>query len=287
MRRLDIGIASYRNPAALRKVLASIVQRSQTDWKCFIVHNPSLFDDREVIDVIQTWAGANSRFIPVWMSKNAGYAGAINELFVKSSTEYVAYLDNDAEVLTTGWDENLCSYLDRFHEIGMIFPNGGPYPIERGAYAEVMWGVGYAWIINRLAMKDTGKFDVEIGHQNEADYCLRLRMAGWKCAAVPTISIAHHAMATNDPASTERINTGVRQFVDKWCAYFCGKNINYHSPNVMRWEDWPPNALYLEEYWKLKMSQLNVSPEVVQQDGRDYDLIKVLRLKDFYRGRII
>jgi GT2 family glycosyltransferase len=288
MRKLNIGVASYRNPQKLDAALRSIEQKSTTDWRCFIIHNPSEGeDDAKAGEVIREACARNERFVALWQSQNRGYAGAVNALFRRATTEYLAYLDNDAEVLVAGWDEQLCFYLDRFHEIGMIFPNGGAYQIPRGSYQEVMWGVGFCWAVNRLAMADTGEFDESLGHQEEADYALRLRMAGWKCAAAPEIRVAHNATATNDPAAVERINRGVVAFVNKWCRYFGGKNLNYHSPNVLRWEDWPPNALYLEEYWKQRLPQLNSNPSVVVLDGRQYDLISVPRLKDFYGGRII
>lgn len=287
MRRVDIGIASYRNPEKLEATLRSIEQRSTTDWRCFIVHNPSEADDDTQMVIAKAIQRNLSRFEPVWMESNVGYAGAVCELMRRAETEYLIYCDNDIEISTTGWDETLCSYLDRFHEIGLIFPNGGAYPIDRGSYQEVMWGVGFCWALNRMAMTDAGEFDTSLGHQEEADYSLRVRMAGWKCAAVPEVRVAHHATATNDPASIERINRGVVNWVNKWCRYFGGKNLNYHSPNVLRWEDWPPNALYLEEYWRLRVPELNRAPEVIQLEGRDYDLIKVPRFKDFYRGRII
>jgi GT2 family glycosyltransferase len=169
----------------------------------------------------------------------------------------------------------------------MIFPGSGSHPINCGAYDKIMWGVGFCWLLNRHAMKDTGLFDTAIGHQNECDYALRLRMEGWLCAAAREVGVVHHATATNDPASIERIGRGVMEFVNKWCRYFGGKNLNYHSPNVLRWEDWPPNALYLEEYWQKKMPNLNDAPEVVTVNGREFDLIKTPKFKDFYRGRII
>lgn len=289
MRRLDIGVASYRNPGKLRRTLETIEHSSSTDWRCFIIHNPSDgHDDQEAREVIEDAVRRNARFVAVLMGENVGYAGAVNELLMKrAETEYIAYCDNDIEIRTAGWDEKLCFHLDRFHEIGMIFPNGGAGMMDRGNYHEVMWGVGFCFVLNRLAMMDTGFFDEQIGHQNECDYCLRVRMAGWKCAAVPGIHVAHHATATTDPAAIERINAGVRAFVDKWNYYFNGKNFNYHSPNVTRWHDWPPNALYLEEYYRTKLPGLNANPEVVTIDGTDYDMIKVPRFKDFYRGRII
>lgn len=287
-RRLDIGVASYRNPQRLRETLQSIAKNSVTNWRCFIIHNPSESEDEAAtVAVISEFVNADARFVGKILDSNVGYAGAVNELFRLAETEYIAYCDNDIEILTHGWDEQLCGYMDRFHEIGLMFPNGGPYPIDRGNYKEVLWGVGYCWIVNRLAMADTGEFDESIGHQHEADYCQRVRMAGRRCAAATEVHVAHNATATNDPASIERISRGVVQWVNKWNAYFNGVNFNYHSPNVTRFEDWPPNALYLEEYWKLKLPTLNASPEVTVIDGREYDLIRVPRYKDFYRGRII
>jgi len=287
MRRLDIGVASYGNPVRLEKTLRSIAAKSTTDYRLFVIHNPGAAEDQQARAVIHRAQAENPRIVPIWEDLNGGYAGAVKKFQFLAETEYLAYCDNDIEILTPGWDEALCGYLDRFHEIGLIFPNGGAYQIPRPGYTEIMWGVGFCWVLSRMAMTDTGPFDDALGHQEEADYCLRVRMAGYRCGAATDVRIAHHATATNNPASVERISRGVVNFVDKWCRYFGGKNLNYHSPNVLRWEDWPPNALYLEEYWRARLNGLNDTPEVRNIEGRDYDLIKIPRFKDFYRGRII
>jgi len=287
MRRLDIGVASYGNPVRLEKTLRSIAAKSTTDYRLFVIHNPGAAEDQQARAVIHRAQAENPRIVPIWEDLNGGYAGAVKKFQFLAETEYLAYCDNDIEILTPGWDEALCGYLDRFHEIGLIFPNGGAYQIPRPGYTEIMWGVGFCWVLSRMAMTDTGLFDDALGHQEEADYCLRVRMAGYRCGAAPEVRVAHHATATNSPASVERISRGVVNFVNKWNRYFNGKNYHYHHPNVTRWEDW--NALYLEEYWQLhpKLKALNDNPEVVELDGREYDLIRVPRLKDFYRGRII
>jgi len=283
-RRLDIGIASYKSPEKLRKTIQNVKRFSVTDWRLIIVHNG---DMDEAYDVAMGAHSSDGR-ITVIQQPNSGYAGAVNRLLATAETEYIAYLDNDAYVSTRAWDETLCGYLDRFHEIGMIFPGSGINPIPRSSgYSEVMWSPGFCWVLNRMCMKETGEFDAEIGHQEEADYCMRVRMAGYRCAAVPEVYVAHDATATSDPASIERINAGVTRWVNKWNRYFNGKNFNYHSPNVTRWEDWPPNALYMEEFWKTKLPGLNDHPESVIVDNREYDLIRVPRLKGFYTGRVI
>lgn len=286
MRRLDIGIASYGSPEKLRKTVETIRTNSVTDWRILIVDNPHP-ELSEQIAAVLTELRDDPRIEIELLKENVGYAGAVNRILAKAETEYIAYCDNDVVIRTRGWDEMLCSALDKFHEIGMIFPNRGAFEIPRGNYEEILWGVGFCWILNRLAYSDTGEFDTEIGHQEEADYALRLRMAGYKLAALPAVQVHHDATATNNPASQERISRGVVRWVNKWCRYFCGKNVNYHSPNVLRWEDWPPNALYLEEYWQRKIPELNENPITQDIDGREYDFLLVPRLAGFYRGRII
>lgn len=284
-RRLDIGICAYGSPDLLRRAIESVRQHSVTDWRLIIVSNEHPVQGHAAVEQL-SGTGLLDRASLATMP-NAGYAGAVKYIQTVAQTEYIAYLDHDTEINTPGWDETLCSFLDRRHEVGMVFPNGGAYPIDRGDYHEVMWAPGFVWVLNRLCMSEVGYFDDSIGHQNECDYALRVRMAGWRCATLPQVQVAHAAQATNDPSGSERIAKGVKEFVDKWCEYFCGRNVNYNSPNVLRWEDWPPNALYLEEYWKLRRHDLNAIPETTEIDGREYDLIRVPRLKDFYRNRII
>ncbi|MFH1741138.1 MAG: glycosyltransferase [bacterium] len=287
MRRLDIGVASYGNPVRLEKTLRSIAAKSTTDYRLFIIHNPGAPEDQPARVVIQRAQAENPRIVPIWEDLNGGYAGAVNKFQSLAETEYLAYCDNDIEILTPGWDEALCGYLDRFHEIGMVFPNGGAYQIKRAAYTEIMWGVGFCWLTTRIAISDVGAMDTTLGHHEEVDLAQRMRLAGYLCAAAPEVRVNHEASATNDPKSQERISRGVINWVNKWCRYFGGENLTYHSPNVLRFEDW--NALYLEEYWKTKpeLAGLNDSPEVITLDGRLYDLIRVPRLKGYYRGRIL
>ena len=77
------------------------------------------------------------------------------------------------------------------------------------------------------------------------------------------------------------------KWMNEECAYFCGKNVNYHSENVLRVLDWNVNALHMEKYFRSRLPGLNVNPETVMIDGVEWDLIKVPRPKGFYGGRII
>ena len=164
-RRLDIGIASYGNPQRLGATLQSIADFSTTDYRVLVYHNPGGQGDDQARAIIQRHAAANRRVVPIWLDSNVGYAGAVKRLMAEAETEYIAYCDNDIQIHSPGWDEHLCGYLDRFHEIGIIFPGGGAYQIKRAAYTAVMWGVGFCWVLSRMAMTDAGPFDDAIGHQ--------------------------------------------------------------------------------------------------------------------------
>lgn len=283
-RRLDLGVASYRKTDQLRRTLDALITHSTTDWRCFVVDNAS---GPETLEIINEFAIRDCRIVPVLLEQNIGYAGAVNKLFELAKTEYIGYLDDDAEINTHGWDETLCGYLDRFHEIGLMFPNGGHMPIPRGAYTEVLWAAGFCWVLSRMAQRKVGLMDTEIGHHEEVDLCTRLKLEGYKLACAPEVSVTHHETSTRSPESQERISAGVVKWMNKWAAYFGGKNINYHSPNVLRITDWNITALHAEDYFKAKLPGLNDDPQVVEIDGAEWDLIRVPRPKGFYRSRVI
>lgn len=286
MRRLDIGIVAYGNPDGLERALESMQRTMKTDYRVLVVVNPHPDLDRND-RVLKAIGNFPNRVVVKVMEQNVGYAGGVNEILKWAETDYIAYSDHDAMFVIPGWDERMCDLLDRKHEIGMLFPNGGAAMIPCGEYSEILWGVGCAWVLTRLCYADVGPFDTVIGHQEEVDYQTRVRLAGYKVASIPEIAVSHMGVSSANPANKERINKGIRNWVDKWVAYFCGKNMNYHSPNVLRHEDWPPSALHMERYFKLHLPTLNDDPQVVTIQGVDYDLIKVPRLKGFYRGRII
>lgn len=297
---LTIGISSYRKPELLRRCLKSIRHNTVQEYELFIVHNPGHDDGHDIQQILREEMDKGTRV--VCMATNIGYAGAVNTFLRECKTEYLAYLDRDTEVRTRGWDKAMSETLDRHHEVGIVFPNGGPFPIRRVEYDEILWGCGFCWMLNRMATEDMAKhpsacgfaglMDTEIGHQEEVDYCLRIRLAGWKIAALPSISVSHAATATVAPEEQLRINEGVRRWVTKWNRYFNGVGYDYHHTNVTRIDDWPPFALHLEQYWQQMFPGVNAPgweppSEHFDLGGFSYSWKHVPRRKDFYNGRVI
>ena len=303
-RRLDIGVASYRNPDKLRKTLETIEAMSWTDWRCFIVHNESGDTDGGfALDIARHAHNMNSRFH--WFSQsNTGYAGAVNRIFELAETPYVAYLDNDVEILTPGWDEKLCDILDRAPEVAQVFPGEGHYGFHNGKYRECLWNAGYAWVMRRNTL--VYSMDTNLGHHEEVDLMIRLRLAGYRIACEPAVSIAHHASSTNSPESAKRIHAGGVRWMNKWNRYFCGDVLKYpdpdqefnaatghfasgegYDPSALRYTDFPPCALYLERWALSQFPNLNANPEVIQTSAGPMDAIKILKPTDCYRKRAI
>jgi GT2 family glycosyltransferase len=317
-RRLDLGVASYRNPEKLRKTLETIEANSWTDWRCFVVDNPDSVtaDGTKALRVAMDAANLNSRFKVITMPMNAGYAGAVNRIFKLAETPYVAYLDNDVEILTPGWDEKLCDILDRAPEVAQVFPGAGNYGFYSGKYHECLWNAGYAWVLRKEAGFKAGELfpydedghcrfmDESLGHHEEVDLMIRLRLAGYRIACDPAVNIEHHCSSTNDPASEHRIHAGVVRFMNKWNRYFVGDAIKHpnpemgpwvgeekrehYDPRYLRFTDWHPCALYMERWTLAQFPDWNAEPEVVQTSAGPMDAIKILKPTGCcYKGRAI
>lgn len=305
-RRIDIGVASYGNAAKLRATLASLTQRAACDYRIFVIHNPGGSDDMAARAVIQEFATTMAHIVPVWMPENVGYVGAVNWLLRNAETEYIAYTDNDVETLTEGWDSKLCAVLEANPEVGWVFPGSGHYGFDNGRYHECLWNAGYCWVLRRDAAKRIGErrpaadgssgFDPTLGHHEEVDYMIRMRLDGWRIACVPEVNVLHHETATRGDEAVHkpggRIHDGVVRWMNKWNRYFCGDDLAYsmtaYDPRALRYTDWPPCALYLERMVQYHFPNVNAAPRKVAVPGVGVmDAIEVLKPEGPYVGRAI
>ena len=298
-RRLDLGIASYGSSHKLHQTLTSIRQNSVTDLRVFVIDNPG--PDPETRPLIERLAAEDARIVPAFLDSNVGYAGAVNELFRRAESEYIAYCDNDVEIRTPGWDERLIDVMSRHRQVGWMFPGPGHYGFHNGEYQECLWSAGYCWILRRAAMQavaahrptgEEGGFDAALGHHEEVDYMIRLRLAGWRIGCIPGVDVFHHENSTRSPESAQRIHDGVVRWMNKWNGYFCGDELKYsmtaYDPRALRYTDWNVDALYLERMTLALFPNWNSNPETVVVPGvGEMDAVKLLKPKGPYKGRAI
>lgn len=306
MRRLDIGIASYgADPEKLLRAVASVKRCSLAVWRLFIIHNPSAGDEATRVAIAQI-VRLDQRIVAVWMPENAGYVGAVNKLFELAESEYIAYLDNDIEILTPGWDQAFLGVMEENAEVGWMFPGHGHYGFFNGKYHECLWNAGYCWILRRETQKQiaakrpaadgSGGFDPTLGHHEEVDYMIRMRLAGFRIGCCPEVNVMHHETATHASEAAHkpggRIHDGVVRWMNKWNGYFCGDDLKYsmtaYDPRALRYTDWNVDALYLERMTLALFPGWNASPETVSVPGvGEMDVVKVLKPKGPYAGRAI
>lgn len=276
-----VGICSYNNLERLKKTIECIVTFSSNDVdEILIVDNNSNEETKGYLNTLKD----HPRYRVILNSDNKKYSGAVNQIFKEAKNEMVIYCDNDVEFRYKNWDQVFHSYLARYRNIGMIGPNWGAFSktIDRGDFIEVDWMLGCMFMCRKMVFNMVGGFDEQLGHQNECDFALRLRMLGFKCAFIKEFGIFHHCNATNSPEQQKNISDGVIQFINKWNAYFLGaKNSDYFSANVMRWDDFPINRVYQLEYFK--ELKLNENPEQMVYKGVNYDLIKLPMYPCLYR----
>lgn len=316
MRRLDIGIASYGDSVKLQTTMDSIVKNSVTDWRCFVIDNPG--PDPGTRPLISAYTEKDPRFVPVFLDENIGYAGAVNYLMdiCGNSNFYVAYCDNDIQIGTHGWDETMCQFLDDHPGCAQVFPGSGHYGFFNGTFHECLWNAGYFWMASKPALvrlldkefpnrgigfvpsRKGWPMDRELGHHEEVDLMIRLRLAGFTMGCIPDIQVAHHASATSSPESAKRIHAGVVRWMNKWNRYFNGDILTYPNPDpdsgekydvrATRYTDWPPCALYLERFTLANFPYWNATPRVVNVPGvGEMDAVEILKPKGCYAGRAI
>jgi glycosyltransferase involved in cell wall biosynthesis len=295
---LHIGIASYENPGKLQESIAALIANTVGDWKLLVVDNAS--SDPEVRTILETYQANDPRITVEFRTDNIGYAGAVNRIIAWADSEgadRVSYCDNDAIVNTPGWNVVMSDVLDRNHQVAMaVVTKFAAFPVRRPTFVETTWGVGCFWMQKRPKAlqppKDIGPWDESLGHQDEVDAQLRMRLEGWAIAAVD-IDVVHEAKATTTPEAQDRISAGVINFMNKWLRYFVGPNITYWSPNVVRFDDWNINALHIEAYFQQKQQEgklttgLNDHPEEFLLEGRRFQWIKVPRWPDLYKDRFV
>lgn len=213
---------------------------------------------------------------------NLGLSKATNQGLGAAQYECVIHMDNDCVIQYPGWNQALASYLEKYPEVGIVAPDLDQNVfIQRKGYKEVMWFLGMVWAVRKRIFNEIGGYDEQLLHQQEADFCLRIRMHGYRAALC--LEIGSGSVAHNDPGgppselAQARAHIGTIQFRDKWAVYFRGRAWSYSTVPLYLMQDYPINQEFLRQLALPLELNDNNNPEKVRLVGQEWIAVKSIR----------
>jgi GT2 family glycosyltransferase len=211
---VSVIIPNFNGRRLLDAVLSSIQRQTFHDVAVTVVDNGSSDDSAD--HLARSWPTVSL----IRLSKNRGFAGAVNAgLASYEEARYVALVNNDVE-LESRWLENLVALIEtaqsigsvtgklldyhdrrRFHEAGTTFAwEGAPRmrghgEVDNGQYDEVteVFSVCAGAALDRRAALDViGGFDESyFAYLEDVDWGFRARLAGYRAVYTPD-AVAYH-----------------------------------------------------------------------------------------------
>lgn len=219
MDKLAIVILNWNGAKMLEKYLPSVLEYSK-EAVVYVADNASTDDSVSLLKE----KFSSCRLI--LLDKNWGFAEGYNKALEQVEAEYYLLLNSDIEV-TPRWLLPMLAYMDAHSEVAACQPKllsvfnrdsfeyagacGGyldslGYPFCRGRIfdvvehdhgqydqpASVLWASGAALLVRARNYKEVGGLDSRFfAHNEEIDFCWRLRIRGYRIVCVPESKVYH------------------------------------------------------------------------------------------------
>mgnify|MGYP001570317039 CR=1 FL=1 len=258
----SICLVTRDRPGTLRATVEAIRQFADNPYEVILVDNGSTdYDTRALLAMCEAYGWTVVRNI-----ENMGLSRATNQGLALGQYDCLIHLDDDALLEQQGWNQGMRSYF-KHPQVGLVMPFQGSEFIDQGEYREIRWGLGLTWAIRKTLFDDIGGYDPQLTHQNECDLCLRVRMAGFHVAGVPTVQVHHNEPhGPRSDISLAREHLGVVQYRDKWTAFFRGREWNYGTLPLYLMQHWPPDQEWYRRFALQNGVDLNPAPEGAKID---------------------
>ncbi|MBU2529979.1 MAG: glycosyltransferase family 2 protein [Elusimicrobia bacterium] len=237
--KTSIIIPVYNGLPHLKKCVKSIYENSGSSFELIFVDNGS---DKKTVEYLKSQKDA----IKVFNKKNYGFAKAVNQGLRLASCEYIAVVNSDI-IFYPAWLKNMLKILSK-PNIGMVGPMTNrtvglqriklAKKIENNSKALEIFSnamrmkfkdeyflihrlIGFCFVFKREIFEKIGLLDERfgIGCFEDIDYCLRIRQAGYKLAALKNVFVYHHnhgSFGGHDNFLKFAIKNR-EVFIDKWC----------------------------------------------------------------------
>jgi len=234
--KVSIIIPTRNALALVKKCIDSARKCTQyPNFEIIVINNAS--DDKQFLDYIRKEESEGR--IKVLHYDNPFNHSEMNNIAVNSvESEFVLFMNNDVEILSDNWLEQLIATIDMDTSIAtvgclLLYPDG---KIQHGGIIlginstaghahkyldakssgyfgrlyclQEMSGITAALsLVRRLAFQAVGGFDSEKypTSWNDVDLCIRLRKQGFRCIYNPMVRAIHHELKTR-PISPEEFD---------------------------------------------------------------------------------
>lgn len=264
--KISIVIANKDHAVDLERCIKSIVEKSTYDnYEIIIVENNSTTEEIKELYIKLT---ENYDFIKVVSFEGKFNYSAVNNLGVTyASGDYILLLNNDTEVITANWMEELLMYAQR-EDVGAVgakllypdktiqhagvviglgahrtaghshykMPQQNLGYMGRLCYAQNMSAVtGACLMVKKSLYEQVGgleeTFEISL---NDVDFCLKLREAGLLNVWTPFAQLYHYESISrgldDQGEKAERYNRESEKFREKW-KQLLEEGDPYYNPN--------------------------------------------------------
>ena len=263
--KISIIIPNKDHVEDLRRCITSIIEKSTYDnYEIIVVENNS--ETREIFAYYEELA--NNPAVKIITYKGDFNYSAINNLGVsEASGEYVLLLNNDIQIITVNWMEELLMYAQRpdvgavgaklyypdktIQHAGVVIGLGAHRTaghvhyrqkrenlgyMGRLCYAQNMSAVtGACLLVKKALYEEAGGLDESFAVSlNDVDFCLKLRRMGYLNVFTPFAEAYHYESASRGSDMTgeaaARYNAESARFREKWKAELEAGD-PYYNPN--------------------------------------------------------
>lgn len=243
--RCSVVIPCHNGVELTRACIASLIEQDTPPLEILVVDNNSSDGTADL--------GALAPCVRVIrLDSNRGFAGGVNQGLLQASGDTILIVNNDTQAATNLLTE-LHGVLDCDSNIGACAPVSnhvkgdahlmigefGRDPNNRSALADELQATapllqdadtlaGLCLLIRKSTLNKIGLFDERFGHGNyeDDDYCLRLRLHGYRLAIARRAFLHHEGHATFRALGLdlkEQIAQRLEQFRDKWLNHPAGR----------------------------------------------------------------
>ena len=250
--KVSILIPSCDHASDLRTCVDSIYRKTTyADFEVLIIENNSKENGTfRLYEQLQKEHPDNLRVL-YWKGTGFNYS-ALNNFGAKEATgEYLLLLNNDTEVITPRWLEEMVMYAQQ-ERVGCVgvkllypdntiqhagigfgyltlaahmhknFPVGHPGYMGRLVYAQDVYAVTAACLMVRKSVYDevNGLDESFAVAFNDVDFCVRVREAGYANVFTPFAQLYHYESKSRgldeSPAKRKRFESEVKRFQQRW-----------------------------------------------------------------------